>query len=500
MMARRILFVVPLLFGAMPSAWGLNIIWVSEGRSPALADAYSTATAQGWNLAAPTETTPYDQGFVNLLTDAGHTVDYRTSASTGNATTDWESNGFWQGDLTEQQQDDLSAADLVIISPDLNGANYGDVSDTTRRDTWNSIATPMLSLTPQTLTTDVFGWMSVGLAAHIKEVDLTSSEPRYMRALLVGPDVNGDYGLRDSNESVQFDFLDEQAGSKRLSYVNQNWGELLTSSDPPPEDKRRTFAVTGEETFNNNAWIAPSGKSYIQWHTRWEAGQDWYCSPPGEQVCSPPSQALPGGPRQMFIAAGAENTNVGGFYVGAGVENLTHAGEVRLLDTVDEITAQTQADLRKNREIPKFTPTIDGSVSQSEIDAQTEVSMIFPISGGSIIESTFVENMQGFTEERLSAKWYVSWDDDNLYITAAVKDDSPIYTQIGGGTFINQDSVQFNFNPNDTPEGTAKRAYDAVVQTADSAGPSVERSGGVPVPAINLVGQETADGYILEMA
>ncbi|MDC0934902.1 sugar-binding protein [Pirellulales bacterium] len=461
-----------------------DIIWVSDGRSPQLADLYNSAIPQGWSIETPTDAVPYDQGFVDLLSAAGHSVDYRVNGTTGDAAMDWESNGSWQGALTPQQTTDLNAADLVIVSPDVQGTQY-----VSAKSAWDGLTVPVLSLTAEVTRGEVWNWMG---RPELVEVNLNSeTEPRFMRAKVNGTSGSG-YGLRDSNESVQYDFIDETAGSQKVSFINWDWDEVVFTDLDPPESNSRLVAVTGEETFNNNPWTASSGKGYLQWHDTWESGQQYY---PGETTGSTPA-----GRRELFNAAGAANTNVDGFYVGAGVENLTTAGEVRLMDLVQEITVASSADLRQNRPIPKFSPTIDGSVSQSEMDSQTEISMVFPYSGGSILESTFIENMQGFTEERLSAKWYVSWDDDNLYVTAAVKDDSPIYTQVGGGSFINQDSVQFNFNPNDDPAGGAKRAYDAVVETGDSAGPSVERSGGVPVPAINLVGQETADGYILEMA
>ena len=142
-----------------------------------------------------------------------------------------------------------------------------------------------------------------------------------------------------------------------------------------------------------------------------------------------------------------------------------------------------------NRDLPKFTTTPDGMVSESEKAGQLEVPMVWPIESGAIP----LENA-GSSEEEISAIWYVSWDDTNLNIAAVVKDNSPIYQleAVDGNVPYNaQDVMQPVFNPfNDhdhffedglpddfDPGDSVAAIYDIVVQTADEFGPDIYRHG-----------------------
>ncbi|MCA9211863.1 MAG: PEP-CTERM sorting domain-containing protein [Planctomycetales bacterium] len=142
-----------------------------------------------------------------------------------------------------------------------------------------------------------------------------------------------------------------------------------------------------------------------------------------------------------------------------------------------------------NRDMPKFTITPDGVVSDSEKAGQLEVPMIWPVETGAIP----LENA-GSSEEEISAIWYVSWDDINLNIAAVVKDDSPLYQLDAGDgnvAYNAQDVMQPVFNPfnnhdhffedglpDDLDPGDSVAAiYDIVVQTADEFGPDIYRHG-----------------------
>ncbi len=142
-----------------------------------------------------------------------------------------------------------------------------------------------------------------------------------------------------------------------------------------------------------------------------------------------------------------------------------------------------------NRELPKFSPTPDGVVSEAEMSGQLVLPMIWPVENGAIpLEGS------GTSEEEISATWYVSWDDLNLNVAAVVKDDTPIYqiAASGGNVPYNaQDVMQPVFNPfnnpdhlfvdgqfeDDDPGDAVAAIYDIVVETADEFGPDIYRHG-----------------------
>ncbi|MDC0934894.1 sugar-binding protein [Pirellulales bacterium] len=542
-----------LVLTSNPSAFALDIIWVSDGRSPARADAYSSATAQGWTIQNPLDNVPYDQGWVNMLIADGHNVDYRINSSTGDAAADWNTNGAWQGTLSQNQKDNLNAADLIVVSPDINGVQYNR-GDTGRLD-WNAITTPLLSLTPQTMTQDVWWWNDRTLGAHVHDYNLLTNnasgvpsnnlppgflhEPYYMQALVGGT-------LRSSNDTVQWDILDETSGSQAFTYTTASWRDMLFDNSSPEScdsgfcDWTRLVAATGDTVHDDAQWTAPTpteGATLLAWHMRWGTGQQW-C----QEGCDPLDTPPPAGHREMFNAAGAENDDVGGFYQGRGQENLNTAGEAIFLDLVERVAAPDLTALRQNRQAPQFTPTIDGAVTAMELSSQLRVPMTVArdgvanedqMRGGAVLLSSNRQNGMlpepplsspisetcescDFDPSELSGNFYVSWDADNLYVTTVVKDDSPnafLFQDeryVFDASLLPQDGVGFLFNPNDDPEGGAKAAYEATVQTDDGTGPSILRNGvttnaQLTADGVVIAGQATTDGegavdgYILEM-
>lgn len=175
-----------------------------------------------------------------------------------------------------------------------------------------------------------------------------------------------------------------------------------------------------------------------------------------------------------------------------------------------------QASGQINREIPMATPTIDGSISAFEMATQLAVPMEWPMEEGALLLSG-----SGDSPEELSATWYVSWDDQNLNLSAVVLDNTPDFrvdSNGGNSPYNAQDVIQPVFNPRDdhtstfvdpiavdAEPGLATAAiYDIVVNTADDFGPDVYRHGPTleeeQHESIALAGQQTETGYILEMA
>ncbi|MDC0934895.1 hypothetical protein OAS39_01320 [Pirellulales bacterium] len=537
-----------LLFSSASVASALDIIWVSEGRSPALANAYSQSQGLGWVVDNSADTTPYDQGWIDLLTSDGHTVDYRTNASTGNAVSDWETNGAWQGTLSQTQKDDLTAADLVIISPDFNGLQYNP-NDTGRLD-WNAIETPLMSLTPQPLATDIWWWSQAG-SSFLRQTNLLdndanppNSQPLYLRTVLAGSAGNPK-SLRSSNDAVQFDLLDENmvGGSQVWANTRSKWDEPQFD-DGQVWDWSRLFATTGDIINDDTMWEAPTpdkGRTFLVWDLRWDAGQQW-C----EIGCDPSDTPPAAGPRQVFIGAMGENPTalrdplnpgLGTHYVGAGVESFTPTGEAMFLDYAQRLGTPDNSALQKNRAAPMFTPVIDGAVTANELASQLRVPMtvaregVAPqdqLRGGTVLESSNAQNgvlrenvngtcdQCGFDPAELSGDWYVSWDADNLYMTSVVKDNSPNFflfqdeEYVFDASALPHDGVGFFFNPNNDLAGGAKSIYQAAVETDDATGPSILRNqtttnAQLTGQGVVIEGQQTTDGdgavdgYVLEM-
>jgi len=169
-----------------------------------------------------------------------------------------------------------------------------------------------------------------------------------------------------------------------------------------------------------------------------------------------------------------------------------------------------------NRQVPQATPTIDGTITAREMATQLNVPMSWPVASGALL----LEG-GGFEPEELSATWYVSWDDANLNISAVVLDNTPDFRiDSGGGNrpYNAQDVIQPVFNPRNSefsafvdgqlpdadPVDDIAAIYDLVVNTSDDFGPDVYRHGpgltDEQHESIEIAGQETETGYVLEMA
>ena len=171
-----------------------------------------------------------------------------------------------------------------------------------------------------------------------------------------------------------------------------------------------------------------------------------------------------------------------------------------------------------NRDVPQFTPKMDGSINAEEMAGQLEFSLAWPIPTGALL----LEG-SGFGEEELSADMYLSWDDTHLNISAVVRDNTPDFRLSSSGTgnvpYNGQDAIQPTFNPFNDPDNFFQdpailpdedpgefiaSIYDIVVNTVDDFGPDIYRR--PPLmdadehESVVLTGQETDTGYILETA
>src|SRR5512133_2610092 len=95
--------------------------------------------------------TPSDIGFVNLLKAQGYNVDYQGQGGTG-------SPGYqsWRT-LDATKIATLNAADLIILSRDLDSGSYA--SNTTEVTQWNGITKPNLMLIAHVARNDRWQWV-----------------------------------------------------------------------------------------------------------------------------------------------------------------------------------------------------------------------------------------------------------------------------------------------------------------------------------------------------
>jgi len=111
-MFRKILYLFwAIVFWLGLSAHAQNIVWISETNADA-------------------DLVYFDQGWIDLLEDAGYTVDFRPS--------EWMT-------LDADKLATLESADLIIGSRNSNSGNYA--TDATEVTQWNSVPTPLIMMT-----------------------------------------------------------------------------------------------------------------------------------------------------------------------------------------------------------------------------------------------------------------------------------------------------------------------------------------------------------------
>jgi len=250
---KRLLVLVSVLC-LTPAVYGaLEIIWVG--------DAHDAANPG----------TPDDQGWVDLLTSAGYTVDYRKNVP---------GTGPWQGDLIAEETQALNDADLVILSRDAGTAAHN------RPAAWNSIDTPMISLNNYMARSSIWQWVnSTSMSARQSYYDLKADDPGHPVFEGVELDANG-----------QVVWYDAAAGSGFAGFINTRDvgnGHLIASR---PD--------------NGNLLIA-----------EWEAGVPFYVG----------TTQIPAARRMLFCAGNQEVSGTNKFF---GAYNLTPAGEKMFLNAV----------------------------------------------------------------------------------------------------------------------------------------------------------------------
>ncbi len=229
---------------------GPNVIWVS--------DAYDDKP----------DAVRDDQSWIDFLTAQGFNVDYRMVAP---------GNGYWRT-LDQAKIDALNAADLIIVSRNLNSGDYTNGTETTQ---WNGVTTPLLSLAMHQLRSSHWKWFNTttinATVPALKPVDATN--PAFAGVTL---DANGQVQALAAGMSSSFPGL-----------TNAGNGTVLA-----------TRADTGD------VWIAS-----------WAAGTEFYAG----------AAQTAAGPRVFFAGATQEVIPT----IGRGELNLTDSGQAVFLNVVD---------------------------------------------------------------------------------------------------------------------------------------------------------------------
>ncbi len=235
---------------------GANVMWVSEACDD---------TKDGVRD---------DQPWIDFLTAQGYKIDYRMGPAFGN--------GFWRT-LDQAKIDALNAADLIIVSRNMNSGEY---NNGTERDQWNGVKTALILMSPH-----------VGRSSHWKWFSSTSIPNGAPILQPVDP------------KHVAFTGVTIDAK-----------GQVTAVADT------RQFQVMGVKTVGNGTVIATDAASGNTWIALWQAGVEFYAG----------SGQIPAGPR-VFFAGGTQEAAATATApaIGRGELNLTDSGKAVFLNVMD---------------------------------------------------------------------------------------------------------------------------------------------------------------------
>ncbi len=231
-MLRKLMFLMVVVgIWMSPAAQGTTIVWIAE--------ALTNAAGAG-----------YDQGWIDLLTAQGYTVDVQR--------------GSWMT-LSATNLQTLEDADLVIFSRTTNSGNYA--SDATEVTQWNSVTTPLLCLSAYEARNSRWLWINSGTI-----VEAASAPESPLVAVKTDHPIFTGVTLKDG----QVDVIDETVDSGQMSYI------VYTEPD--------NGTILAKRASDNNIWIE-----------EWEAGKPFYAS----------STQTPSGKRMLLTAGGGTGQTMG---------------------------------------------------------------------------------------------------------------------------------------------------------------------------------------------
>jgi hypothetical protein len=222
-MRKKLMFLVVVIgMWLSPAAQSTTIVWVAD----ALDNTGGVA---------------YDQGWIDLLTARGYTVDVRR--------------GLWET-LDDTLLETLDNADLVIVSRATDSGNYA--SNTTEVTQWNSVKTPLICMTAFFVRSSYWVWMNSGIYTELA-AETMMQVVRTDHPIFTGIPLDGS----------QLDMIDGAVDSGRMLFITHtdagNGTILATRAD------------------NGNIWVE-----------EWAPGTSFYGTSP----------QTPGGKRLFFTAGG----------------------------------------------------------------------------------------------------------------------------------------------------------------------------------------------------
>ncbi|MHC4168664.1 MAG: discoidin domain-containing protein, partial [Planctomycetota bacterium] len=225
-MCRKALLVVLVLGSYLTSsAYAATIIWVSDNKN------FGTAAA--------------DQGWVNALRAAGHTVDYRGEGGSSDA--DYR---YWRtidaGKIAE-----LNAADLIIVSRDLSSGQYDDEPEVTQ---WNSqVTTPLILQIAHLARQQDWNWLN-STSTSSTTANMSAEIPKHFVFTGVTLDANNEVNILASGDADVGSVTD--AGNGTVIGTRADTGAVWIAEWEPGVE---FYPGSGQSTGGPRMWFAGGG-------------------------------------------------------------------------------------------------------------------------------------------------------------------------------------------------------------------------------------------------
>lgn len=245
---KRILGVGLWLLCLSVSASAANILWVSSS----------------WE-----DDSPADIGFTNVLEDAGYTVDWL---------------GIDVGSDPEVMDEDQWAIantyDLIIMGRDTDAGDFMDDSD--EITLWNTISTPMITLTPYTMRQGNLNWFNTNYTIH-KDMD-------FLRALVPGHPLFKGLSVDETNDVI--DYQVEGGSTSLIKLYNLSdlgnslkIGQLYRVDNVKEVDYSTIiFWESGVEFYDGCGQYAGGARLYLAAGSRYDSSGEYNLAEEGEQV------------------------------------------------------------------------------------------------------------------------------------------------------------------------------------------------------------------------
>ncbi len=217
-----------------------------------------------------------DQAWIDFLTAQGFAVDYQMGSAF--------CTGYWRT-LDAARIAALNAADLVIVSRNMNSGEYINGTEPTQ---WNSVKTPLMLMSPHVCRSSHWKWFN--------STTLTNATPLMQPGDLNHPAFTG----VTLNEKGQIAAIDTATPG--------------------------LVSFPGLKTAGNGTVIATRADTGDVWIASWNAGVEFYTG--AGQVAGGPRVFFAGGTQEGAASATAAAS-------GRGVLNLTDSGKAVFLNVID---------------------------------------------------------------------------------------------------------------------------------------------------------------------